>query len=323
MKLTFFLLAFTACPAVAATEEQLNKRFTVQPEGRLVVDVDLGSIQVSTNGTGEVIVDVWRKITRRNKADEEKFLQDHPVTFSQKGNTATVRCRRKGAAGWSWGGRSRIEAEYAITVPADFNAQLKTSGGGIAVSNLAGEVKANTSGGGLRFAHLRGPLDGDTSGGGIHMTDCEGKLNIHTSGGGIDVSGGSGSLDGHTSGGSVTVKAFRGDAHVGTSGGGLTIENVLGQVAASTSGDSVSGVLPSPLSGDVKLSTSSGGVTVAVPADAAFDLDAATSAGRVSSDLPVTMMGKAARHHLEGTINGGGKSVILRSSAGSIRLKKL
>jgi DUF4097 and DUF4098 domain-containing protein YvlB len=323
MKLTLFLLAFTTFAAVATTEETLNKRFTVQPEGRLVVDVDFASINLSTNGTGEVIVEVWRRITRRNKADEEKFLQDHPVTISHEDNTVTVHCRRKRAGSWSWGGRSRIEAKYTITVPADFNAQLKTSGGGIAVSNLAGEVKANTSGGGLRFAHLRGPLEGDTSGGGIHVTDCEGKLKIHTSGGGIEVSGGCGSLDGHTSGGSVTVKGFHGDAHFGTSGGGLTIENVIGKVEGSTSGGSVSAVLPAPLPGDVELSTSGGAVTVAVPAEAAFDLDASTSAGRVSSDLPVTVVGKVARDRLKGTVNGGGKSVVLRSSAGSIRLKKL
>jgi len=308
---------------MAATEEKLNKRFTVQPEGRLVVDVAFGSIDVTTNGTGEVVVDVWRRITRRNKADEEKFLQDHPVTISQDDNTVTVLCHRKGARRWSWGGRSRLEAEYTITVPADFNARLKTSGGSIAVSDVAGEVKANTSGGSLRFARLRASLDGDTSGGGIHMADCEGKLKIHTSGGGIDVSGGAGSLDGHTSGGSVKVKGFRGDARVGTSGGSLTIENVLGQVKGSTSGGSVSAVLPSPLPGNVELSTSGGSVTVVVPTDAAFDLDAATSAGRVTSDLPVTVVGTVARDRLKGTVNGGGKSVVLRTSSGSIRVKKL
>jgi hypothetical protein len=322
MKLTLFLLPLTALAAVAASEEQLNQRFTVQPEGKLVVDVDFGSIDVTTHATGEVVVDVWRKVTRKNKADEEEFLRNHPVTFSQDGNTVTVRSRRKGTGGWSSSGRSRTEAKYTVTVPTQFNAQLTTSGGGIAVSDLAGEVKANTSGGGLRFAHLRGRLDGGTSGGGIHVSECAGDLKIHTSGGGIDVSGGSGSLDGHTSGGPVTVKAFEGDAHVGTSGGDLTVENVIGQVEGSTSGGSVSAVLPSPLPGDVKLSTSGGGVTVVVPADAAFDLDASTSAGRVSTDLPVTVVGNVARDHLEGTVNGGGASVVLRTSAGSIRLKK-
>ena len=70
MKLTLFLLPLTALAALAATEEQLNKHFTVQPEGKLVVDVDFGSIDVTTHATDEVVVDVWRKITRKNKADE-------------------------------------------------------------------------------------------------------------------------------------------------------------------------------------------------------------------------------------------------------------
>ena len=97
-------------------------------------------------------------------------------------------------------------------MPAQFNAQLKTSGGGITVSDLTGETRANTSGGRLKFTRLHGPLDGGTSGGGIRVADCEGELKVHTSGGGIEVTGGAGSLDGGTSGGSVKVKDFRGPA---------------------------------------------------------------------------------------------------------------
>ena len=81
-------------------------------------------------------------------------------------------------------------------------------------------------------------------------------------------------------------------------------------------------LLPSPLPGDVRLSTSAGEVTVVVPEAAAFVLDASTSAGRVTTDLPVTVVGQGGRGHLEGTVNGGGHSVMLRSSAGNIRLKK-
>jgi len=322
MKRALLLLPLAAVAALGATEEQLSKRFAAQAEGRLIVDVSFGSIEVTTHAADEVVVDVWRKVTRRAKADEEEFLRDHPVTFSQDGNTVTVRCRREGTRAWLWSGPSRLEAGFTIKVPTQFNAQLTTAGGSIAVSDLAGEVKADTSGGGLRFANLRGPLDGETSGGSIRVSDCEGALHIDTSGGGIDVSGGSGSLRGHTSGGSVRVKAFRGDTRVETSGGGVTIEHVIGRVEGSTSGGSVSAELPSPLPGDVRLSTSGGGVTVTVPADAAFDLDASTSAGRVTSDLPVTVVGKVARDSLRGTVNGGGKSVVLRTSAGSIRLRK-
>jgi hypothetical protein len=127
MKLTSTLLLISSLAALAATEEQLNQRLTAQPEGKLVVEVDFGSIDVTTHAAGEVVVDVWRKITRKDQADEEEFLKDHPVSFSQDGSTVTVRCRRKGVGGWSSSGRSRNEAKYMVKVPAQFSAQLRTS----------------------------------------------------------------------------------------------------------------------------------------------------------------------------------------------------
>lgn len=325
MKLASILLLSGSLAAFAATEEKLNKQFAVQSGGTLIVDVDFGTIEVGTNATSEVTVDVWRKITRKSTADEEEFLQKHPVQFSQDGATVTIRSRNidRSARGWSWNGKNRAEAKYTILVPAKFSAQLKTSGGGIAVSDLEGSVKANTSGGGLKFTRLHGPLDGDTSGGGIRVADCEGQQKVHTSGGGIEVTGGSGSLEGETSGGSVTVKNFKGPASVETSGGGITLENIAGNVNGSTSGGSISAAIVAPLPGEVNLSTSGGGVTVKASSDAAFDLDASTSGGSVSTDLPVTVVGKVARNNIKGPVNGGGKPVVLRTSGGSIHVKKL
>ena len=324
MKLTTCLLLLTSCVALAATEEQTNRTFNVTPGGALVVDVSFGSITVTTNATDEVTVDVWRKITRPDKEDEEQFLRDNPVTFEQDGNSVTVRCRNPEKKRWFSSGRNnRNEAKYTIRVPAQFNAKLDTSGGGITVSDLTGEVKADTSGGGLKFTRVHGPLNGDTSGGGIHVMDCEGAIKIETSGGGIEVTGGGGSLRGETSGGPVKVKDFRGDASVETSGGGISIENVVGEIKGETSGGGITAVFPAPLQNAVDLSTSGGGVTVKVPENAAFNLDAETSGGGVSSDLPVTVVGKKSHGQLKGSVNGGGVAVRLRSSGGGIHVKKL
>ena len=89
-----------------------------------MVEVDFGSINVSTNATSEVVVDVWRKIGRRNKADEEAFLRDYPVAFAQEGNTVTIRSHGKTRWFGSSGRRSSNEAKYTITVPSRFNARL-------------------------------------------------------------------------------------------------------------------------------------------------------------------------------------------------------
>jgi hypothetical protein len=323
LKLTFPLLLVSAIAASATTEEKLNQRFSVQSGGTVVVDVDFGAINVSTNGTSEVVADVWRKIGRKKKADEEAFLQDHPVTFTQDGNTVTIRSHGKTRSSWSLSGRNSNDAKYTISVPARFSAQLRTGGGGIDVADLTGEVRADTGGGGLSFARLTGSLRGESGGGSVRADACDGPLTLRTGGSSIEVNRSSGTLDGTTGGGSVVVREFQGPAHVRTGGGVLTIERVQGAVDGSTGGGSISAVLPSEVSGPVKLSTGGGGITVSVPTTAAFELDARTSGGSVSTDLPVTVVGKVEHGRLQGPVNGGGKTVELRSGGGGIRLKKL
>jgi hypothetical protein len=100
------------------------------------------------------------------------------------------------------------------------------------------------------------------------------------------------------------------------------MDRVGGELRASTSGGSIKAVVPSPIPGPVRLETSGGSVTVTVGSDATFDLDASTSGGGVDSELPVTITGKASRSRLVGPVNGGGPEMRLRTSGGSIRVKK-
>lgn len=327
MKLSALLWVATSLTAMAATEEQINKHFPVQPGGQLVVDVDFGSINISTNGTNEVVIDVSRKVSRSNKDDEQSFLKNAPVEITQEGNKVSVRCHAKTKLehwfSWSFWGGNRTEAKYTITLPSQFNARATTAGGSINVRDLTGEVTVQTSGGSLEFARVQGPVDGSTSGGGIQAENCQGTLRINTSGGSLRINGGGGSLTGNTSGGSVTVKKYQGPAVVHTSGGGLNIENVGGTIDGSTSGGSIHAVLLSPLPGSVSLETSGGSVTVSLPEKAAFNVDAQTSAGSVVNELSMTTVDKKESSELRGAVNGGGQPVRLRTSAGSIHVKKL
>lgn len=323
--LLFATGTFATTALTAATEETLAKSFPAAAGGTLVVDVSFGAIEVDADpNRTEVGIDVWRKISRSSTADEESFLKDNPVELIQDSTTVTVRARSKSSPSWSLlgGWSNRNEARYTIHIPVQFTAKLKTDGGSIAATGIAGPVNANTSGGSLRFTRLRGPLDGHTSGGGINADDCEGEISLNTSGGGIHVTGGGGSLQAETSGGGITVKAFNGPAKIGTSGGGITIEDVRGQIAGHTSGGSVRATLASPLVGDVDLSTSGGGITASVAADTALNLDASSSGGGVTCDLPLTVQGKLQRDRAVGAVNGGGPTVRLHTSGGGVHLKK-
>jgi hypothetical protein len=284
MELASTLLLLGCLAAFAETEERLDKRFNAESGGKIVVDVDFGSVEITTGQQNEVKIDVLRKVKRGGKEDEEAFLKERPVNFAQDGKTITIQSRAKTKN--SWRGSQRTEGKYTIVVPAEFNAQIKTSGGNISITDLRGDVKAKTSGGSLKFTRIRGPLDADTSGGNIRVADCDGPLTLDTSGGSID------------------------------------IDNAKAKIDASTSGGNVSAQFAGPLSDEVTLKTSGGNVTLRVPEKSAFDLDASTSGGSVSSDLPVQIDGKPKRTHLKGPVNGGGKSVVLRTSGGNVHVKK-
>jgi hypothetical protein len=285
MKLIATIILGASLAAYAETEERVNKTFKAQPGGQLVVDVDFGSIDVSSSDGSEITVDVVRKIHRGDKEAEQTFLKDRPVIISQDGNTLTVRSRAE-TKNWSWRGSQRTEGKYTLRVPARFNTDVRTAGGSIAVNGLTGEAKAKTSGGSIKVAELHGSVDAHTSGGSIRARDVEGPITVKTSGGAID------------------------------------IENAKGKVDAHTSGGSVSASFESPISDEVQLKTSGGGVTLKVPEASAFDLDASTSGGSVSSDLAVKTEGKPKRTSLRGPVNGGGKPVVLRTSGGNVKIKK-
>jgi hypothetical protein len=317
------LLVVSALGVAAATEENIHETRAAKPGGKLVVDVDFGSIDVAPGDNDKVVIDAHRKIEASSKAKEQEYLAAAPITITTEGDRVMVRAIRKheslGSQFWQMMGHTRTEARYTIRVPASFNADLDTAGGDISANGLTGNIKADTSGGDLNFAQIHGDIHADTSGGDITARGCDGITNLDTSGGRIEVTGGRGNLSADTSGGAVTVLNRVGDTKVESSGGKLRLGNISGKLNAETSGGSVSAILPSPVAGDVRLETSGGSITVLTPPNAALTIDAETSAGSVRSDLPISRV-SAESDSLKGTMNGGGTKLVLRSSAGSIEI---
>jgi len=315
------ILALTVSTGWSLSEENYTQQFAVGAGGKLIVDVDFGTVDVSAGTDTQVLVTAHRKIEFRDEAREKEYQAAAPIIVSLDGNTVTVRARgKKNRDLWNWGGNVNLEAEYTVKVPKNFNAELRTSGGGITVDGVAGEIDADTKGGRMKFVQLRGPLDARTSGGSISIDRCAGELTVATSGGGIDCQSGSGRLDARTSGGSIVVQGFTGDTEVKTSGGRLTLENITGSLTGKTSAGSISVVLPFPVPGDVTLQTSAGSIDVALSEKAAVSVDAKTGMGSIRTEIPM-LATKSSDDRLEGTLNGGGKSLVLHASVGSITLR--
>ncbi len=311
MKLPLFVLIgfgwLFATPLIvdAKIERTVDKTFTVQPGGTLRVETNGGGITVVPGADNAVAVHLTERIDASTDAEADELLKHLELTLEQQGNDVTAIAKYEGGRSGSWfhWGGPAVQCSFKVTVPATYNVNLRTSGGGIKVGDLTGRIETRTSGGGLEYGKITGTIEGHTSGGGIRLEACTGDVKLHTSGGGIHL-------------GPVT-----GNAEVSTSGGPISITEIGGTVQAHTSGGGVDVAFSGPLKGDCDISSSGGGIRVKVDPKSSFDLDARTSGGGVHSNLPVTVQGEVGRGKLVGKVNGGGHLLKIHTSGGGIHLE--
>jgi DUF4097 and DUF4098 domain-containing protein YvlB len=306
--------------AHAAIDSPIHRNFNVHTGGTITIDADLGDIKV-TSGASNVSVDVIRRAKTSSNERANELFKDFDVQFSQAQNDVHIRARYNHPTSWfHW--NNDFEVRFVVNVPAQYNVDLTTSGGDIAVSDLAGRATVRTSGGDVTLGRIDGIVDAHSSGGDVSMAGSRATATLSTSGGDIKVGDAAGSLSAKTSGGSIDIRRATGDLKAHTSGGSIEIGDAGGAIDASTSGGSIKARVSRQPHADSRLSTSGGGITIHVAPNVALDIDAHTSGGDVDSDVPVTIQGKQDDSSLNGKLNGGGPKLVLRSSGGDIRLAR-
>jgi hypothetical protein len=298
-------LALAAVPSKAAIERVVEKTFTVQPGGTLQVGTSGGSIRIQSAAVSTVTVVAHEEVRADSDAEADSLLQKLTLAIDQTGNDVSANAQyEKSPVGfhWNW---PPVRVDFVVTVPMNYNADLKTSGGNITVSNLGGNVHARTSGGNLTLGKISGDVDCGTSGGNVTLE--EGRSTVRLA----------------SSGGSISVGHAVGPTELRTSGGNLRIDLAEGTLNARTSGGNIRATFKGALKGDCDLDTSGGQVRAVVDANAAFKLDASTSGGSVDArGLTITLdAGHYRRGSLAGEVNGGGPLLHLRSSGGNITIE--
>lgn len=304
--------------AASAADDVIRKGFNVADGGTLRLDAGYGGIKIVTGGTG-VAVEVQRKWHGRRG---EERMREHRIDFQQQGNDVVIESEQENS--WSnWFSGDDYEVQWNIRVPAKYNVEVKTSGGGIDLANMGGTVDARTSGGGIRTGTLAAKSTLKTSGGSIRIEGGAADILAHTSGGSIEIGDTTGQVEAKTSGGSIALARVGGSVYARTSGGGIRVEDALGSVDASTSGGSITARLSRQPQGDSSLKTSGGSVTVSLADGLDLELDAKSSGGGVSSDVPLLVQGTQKENSLNGRIGSGGPKLTLRTSGGGIRVRGL
>ncbi len=236
-----FVLSMNTYAALRDNEEgKDSKSFTVTKGGRLEVNVSGGDIELNTWEKDAVTVVV-------DGIDEEDM---DFVKITQSGNTVRVDYRPR----WNSSG----DVLFKISLPAQFDADVRTSGGNIEVrGTMKGKLTGSTSGGDIRTGDIEGTMDMKTSGGNIELGSVSGEAEVKTSGGDIKVEKVGKSLNASTSGGDVEVGDVGGDATLSSSGGEVKVGKVSGSARLKTAGGDI--VLRSA-SGTVEAKTAGGNI---------------------------------------------------------------
>jgi hypothetical protein len=331
----FFVLVITvAARAQSDNEPFLTKSLSKDAIRDVYARTSGGGIAVMGVSDAEARIEVYIKgnNNRDLSKDEikERLKEDYDLDVSASGGKLTAVAKNRSSFGFNW--KNALSISFKIYVPKNVSSDLNTSGGSIKLSNLAGNQNFSTSGGSLDLEKLSGRINGKTSGGSIKIRDAKDDIDLSTSGGSIDADNVSGNIELSTSGGSITLNRLKGNIDAETSGGTIRADGINGELRAHTSGGSIN---LKEISGSVDASTSGGGMDIEIqnidkyvtannsggnihltlPGNKGMDLK--LHGDRIKVDALSNFSGQQDERNLNGTINGGGPDVNIRTS-GSI-----
>lgn len=112
------------------------------------------------------------------------------------------------------------------------------------------------------------------------------------------------------------------DAEVRTTNGNVTLA-ALQSASASTTNGSINATLLRPGRAEpLTFSTTNGSITLVVPDGTDARVEASTTNGRITTDFPLTVQGTVSARRISAKLGQGGRQLTLRTTNGSIRLRR-
>ncbi len=177
-----------------------------------------------------------------------------------------------------------ISIDYEVTLPQGSSVEASTGSGDVELQDVGARFKGSSGSGSVRARNLHGPANLETGSGDIELTEnAPGDVRAQTGSGSIRLTGISGGLKAGTGSGDIEVN---------------------GNPAT-----------------DWKLDTGSGSVRLTLGSSAHFTLNASTGSGTIRTQQPIAMQGEINRHHVNGSVNGGGPAIRISTGSGDVEIK--
>ena len=303
-------------PQLYAQAPTMEESFSLSGRGNLEVTTSGGHIYVEGTSGNQVEVDVFVKKNGKVLSSSDDLVNDLDDGFDfrmEKEGNKVVLYAKKEERSSRW---RNVSIAFEVKVPHAISTNLKTSGGGLRLSDVEGDQRLATSGGGIRLTDVTGETHAYTSGGGIKVYNQNGDLEAKTSGGGIEIKNSEGDLYAHTSGGGIRLEDNKGEIDASTSGGSIRISGYAEAVKASTSGGTIHADV-SGLKKEISLKTSGGSIHASLPGGLGMDLN--LKGNRVNLEAS-NFSGTMKKDRVDGSMNGGGIPVYMSTSGGSVHV---
>ncbi len=177
-----------------------------------------------------------------------------------------------------------IGIDYEVTLPRASGIRASTGSGAVEIQDVGSTLKAESGSGTVHARGIHGPADLQTGSGDIELQQTAG-----------------------------------GDVRAQTGSGSIKLNGISGGLKAGTgSGDIEASGQPTS---DWKLDTGSGSIQLALGSSARYNLNAGTGSGSIHTAQPIAMQGEMNKHHINGTVNGGGPTIRANTGSGDIDIK--
>src|SRR5436190_11589814 len=141
--------------SASADPNVITKSFSVKPGGKLTMNVDRGSIHITTSDSDKVDIRITRELKHASAAEAKRVYEQHKIDLTSQDNEVKIDAQNP-QKGFSFNNPfNHLQVDYAIAVPSKFDVDLKTAGGNIEVADLEGKVVVHTSGGNLELGAIK------------------------------------------------------------------------------------------------------------------------------------------------------------------------
>ncbi len=244
------------------------------------------ALRVSTFD-GQIHIEAWDRSEVRYQAEKRgrtrEDLERIEITATQSGDQIEIHARTRLRYRWY----RRAQANLTLMVPRQVSLYARTGDGRIEVHHVRGNIELSSGDGAIVATDLSGNLSARTGDGALELIDVRGRVQARTGDGRIQIRGQLDELEATTGDGAMEITVERG----------------------------------SMVKTAWRLATGDGNILLALPSDLSAELDVRTNDGSITTELPIIIAGKVGRT-LQGRLNQGGNTIVVRTGDGSITLRR-